>query len=116
MGDEPRWRVGRTLGRTLYRDGRCVGMVDTPELAAEIVAALNGAAPNDREAIAKSLEREANRIWNTQDRDYPSNVLDTVAWNIRMGASDLLTERRHPNGLGPEHPATPPTPEREPGR
>ena len=39
-----RWRVGRKLGRTLYKDDRCVGMVDTPELAAEIVAAMNEAA------------------------------------------------------------------------
>jgi hypothetical protein len=37
------WRVGRKLGRTLYRDDVCIGMVDTPELAAEIVAAMNGA-------------------------------------------------------------------------
>lgn len=51
---EPRWRVGRTLGRTLYRDGQCVGMVDTLEVAAEIVAALNGSAPSD---AAKQLER-----------------------------------------------------------
>lgn len=37
----PRWRVGRTLGRTLYVDDKCVGMVDTPELAAAIVEAMN---------------------------------------------------------------------------
>lgn len=37
------WRVGRKLGRTLYRDEVCVGMVDTPGLAAEIVAAMNAA-------------------------------------------------------------------------
>jgi hypothetical protein len=35
------WRVGRKLGRTLYKDDQCVGMVDTPELAAEIVRAMN---------------------------------------------------------------------------
>lgn len=35
------WRVGRKLGRTLYRDDICVGMVDNPELAAEIVEAMN---------------------------------------------------------------------------
>lgn len=35
------WRVGRKLGRTLYVDDVCVGMVDTPELAARIVAAMN---------------------------------------------------------------------------
>jgi len=38
---EPRWRVGRKLGRTLYRDDVFVGMVDTPEIAAEIVQAMN---------------------------------------------------------------------------
>jgi hypothetical protein len=38
---DARWRVGAKLGRTLYRDDRCVGMVDTPELAAEIVTAMN---------------------------------------------------------------------------
>lgn len=44
-GKSARWRVGRKLGRTLYRDDECVGMLDTPELGAEVVAALNGAAP-----------------------------------------------------------------------
>jgi hypothetical protein len=34
------WRVGTKLGRTLYKDGQCVGMVDTPELASEIVSAM----------------------------------------------------------------------------
>ena len=34
------WRVGRKLGRTLYKDDACVGIVDTPELAAEIVKAM----------------------------------------------------------------------------
>lgn len=33
------WRIGRTLGRTLYRNGQCVGIVDTPEIALQIVAA-----------------------------------------------------------------------------
>ncbi len=36
-----RWRVGRKLGRTLYKDEVCIGMVDTPALAAEIVARMN---------------------------------------------------------------------------
>lgn len=38
------WRVGRKLGRTLYRDEVCVGMVDTPEIAAAIIEAMNGRA------------------------------------------------------------------------
>jgi hypothetical protein len=35
------WRVGRRLGRTLYLDDECVGMVDTPEIAARIVETMN---------------------------------------------------------------------------
>lgn len=41
----PQWRVGTKLGRTLYRDGVCVGMVDTPEIAAEIVTEMNASEP-----------------------------------------------------------------------
>jgi hypothetical protein len=41
------WRVGRKLGRTLYLNEELAGMVDTPELAEAIVAAMNreGAPP-----------------------------------------------------------------------
>ena len=43
------WRTGRTLGRTLYiqtgeqpsKNDQCVGMLDTPELAEQVVAAVN---------------------------------------------------------------------------
>lgn len=40
------WRTGRTIARNLYRNDVYVGVVDTPELAAEIVAAMNGQRPN----------------------------------------------------------------------
>lgn len=39
------WRVGRSLGRTLYVNDVCVGMVDTPGLALAIVVAMNDAEP-----------------------------------------------------------------------
>lgn len=104
-----RWRTGRKLGRTLYREDRCVGMVDNQEVADEIVAAMNENAPNDRAAIAEAIGREANRIFHTPDKVYPSNVLDAVAWNVRMGLSDFLSERCHPSGVGidPVRSATP---------
>lgn len=35
------WRVGTKLGRTLYKDNELVGLMDTPELARAVVAALN---------------------------------------------------------------------------
>lgn len=45
----PRWRIGRSVGRTLYRmvgdeaskADVLIGMMDTPELAAQVVAAVN---------------------------------------------------------------------------
>lgn len=41
------WRTGRKVGRTIYRDEVLVGVMDTPELAAEVVAALNERARAD---------------------------------------------------------------------
>jgi len=37
----PRWRAGTKVGRTLYRDGVLVGLMDTPELAARVAEAMN---------------------------------------------------------------------------
>lgn len=36
-----RYRVGRTLGRTIYDGDTLIGMMDTPELGAMVVEALN---------------------------------------------------------------------------
>jgi hypothetical protein len=36
-----KWRAGCELGRTLYIGETCVGMVDTAEIAAAIVEAMN---------------------------------------------------------------------------
>jgi uncharacterized protein (DUF433 family) len=36
-----RWRVGSKLGRTLYLDDVCVGMVDSPKIAERIVERMN---------------------------------------------------------------------------
>lgn len=47
MGEQRReetqaaWRVGRKLGRTLYRHDALVGLIDDEETAAEIVAGMN---------------------------------------------------------------------------
>lgn len=38
------WRVGRKVGRTVYdADDELIGVMDTRELAALVVAAVNGA-------------------------------------------------------------------------
>ncbi len=51
-----KWRVGRSLGRTLYRNEVCVGMVDTPETAAEIVARMNQCTPTSHAPVERSPE------------------------------------------------------------
>lgn len=40
--EQPRWRVGKNVGRTLYLKDTFVGHVDTAELANELVNAANG--------------------------------------------------------------------------
>jgi hypothetical protein len=36
------WRVGRQIGRTIYdKNDTLIGVMDTPELAARVVAAVN---------------------------------------------------------------------------
>ena len=42
---KPVWRVGTKVYRTIYRDDVLVGVMDTPELAQQVVEALNGVAP-----------------------------------------------------------------------
>ena len=55
-----RWRIGRSVGRTIYRmvgpeaskDDVLIGVMDTPELAAWVVAAVNPGVPNPDYASA----------------------------------------------------------------
>lgn len=82
-GDEmsDRWRVGRTLGRTLYLDGRVCGMVDTPEMAAAIVAAMNATPPVPGKASKeqRALLREVLGVLG-DDQTVP-------AWSIGLCAA-----------------------------
>lgn len=50
------WRVGRKLGRTLYKDDVCVGIVDNAELATVIVRAVNGAPNADPKKVREAIE------------------------------------------------------------
>lgn len=62
------WRVGSKLGRTLYRDGICVGMVDSPEIAAEIVEAMDAVRARSANSVLvpadqlKALQDERDRL------------------------------------------------------
>jgi hypothetical protein len=56
---EGRWRVGTKLGRTLYFDDKCVGIVDNTYLACELVAAVNArAARTDYPRIVEQLREK----------------------------------------------------------
>lgn len=54
MPDVERWRTGRRVGRTIYRqhgpvpgdNDLLIGVMDTPELAALVVRAVNGILEN----------------------------------------------------------------------
>jgi len=58
------WRVGRKLGRTLYRDEVCVGMVDTPEIALAIVHAMN-----EREKMCSVCGKNPAAVCETCDEE-----------------------------------------------
>jgi hypothetical protein len=57
------WRVGKKLLVTLYRDEVFVGHVNSPEIAAEIVRAMN-AFEGLKDAARKGRERSPDR-WRT---------------------------------------------------
>lgn len=46
--------------RTIYLNGKLVGVMDTPELAREVVDALNGGGP--WKEVCKLLEKERNEL------------------------------------------------------
>lgn len=55
------WRVGSKVHRTLYRGDELVGLVDTPEIALEVIQALNARGRSLVQVAADSIEFEAQR-------------------------------------------------------
>jgi hypothetical protein len=60
-----RWRVGRSVGRTIYIGDELIGLMDTPELAQQVVEAVNELDRRDNEIddcrAAIDRERAAHR-------------------------------------------------------
>lgn len=83
------WRVGTKLGRTLYRDEVLVGMVDTPEIAAEIVAAVYAV-------------DEGRKFWDHVDSGQPAieREKETAA---RLAAANAEVERLRVELKGAHH-------------
>lgn len=102
-----RYRVGRKLGRTIYRDDVLIGMMDTPEDANSVVRALNNYqtsadvhALRDRlsmaatqvKALGKELDQERACVRDLQaalDRAYDrENGLVMERDRARLGRDD----------------------------
>ena len=49
---------------------------------------------HERRELARALGAEANRIYNKQEPDYPSNTLDIVSLNLLAGETEELSRRR----------------------
>ena len=47
---------------------------------------------HEKQLIIVAIGREANRVFQKAEKDYPSNILDRVARNLAAGRYDLLTE------------------------
>jgi hypothetical protein len=93
---ESRWRTGRKLGRTLYLDEACVGMVDSAAIASEIVAAMNAIeaaeAPSDDPAFLEAHVAEDTRQWKAHaDAAY--------ARGLASGERALAEERKKSSEL-----------------
>ncbi len=64
------WRVGTKLGRTLYEGEQLVGMMDTVELAARVVDAMNGAEVRKLKA-ALEMCKASEGSWHMAGPDRP---------------------------------------------
>lgn len=81
---EPRWRVGRKVGRTLYLDNHLAGLMDTPEMARRAVEGLNGA-----EDLHGELETVSGKWAFSQTR--LSAALDAIRCEARdCGCSERI--------------------------
>lgn len=91
MDNKPPWTQDDKDRRLIMHHGHLAAMASSEELAKDIVTTMNGQAPNTRAHIVRLLSREANRIYNNQEKEYPSNVLDTLANNLADGKTENLT-------------------------
>lgn len=93
---EPRYRVGRTLGRTIYDGDTLIGMMDTPELGAHLVDALN-AYDHDTPGRANSLyfvDRYHGRLILNDD-GIAIGAMDTEVLAVRAATALDVWEVTH---------------------
>ncbi len=93
LGERP-WRIGRSVGRTVYdaRD-RLIGVLDTPALARCVVMAVNAGAEDPRALPprprypARARASLELRAWQTSGA---SHDLGPRAWQALCGAAHRL--------------------------
>ncbi|HVL59807.1 MAG TPA: hypothetical protein VM430_00130 [Microbacterium sp.] len=108
-----RWRTGWSLGRTLYCDGICVGMVDRPDIAESIVIAMNASHATEAShtplagafvlAKGRIVSREEGQVmvrfshgyaWvNEADLEYDAEHGYRAGWSAAIQESAKLCER-----------------------
>lgn len=104
MGGGPvsTWRVGESMRNVVFKNGVAAGWLDTPELAAEVVAALNGRQPYEEPAV------EDWEIRQEGGRERSPDECPTCGDFVRPAKYD--TAGRHPRqydlcpGRGPKPP------------
>jgi hypothetical protein len=74
------WRVGRKLGRTLYLDELCIGMLDDPELARAVA-----------DGLALLEELGEGDLWQVR----------LVVWRLRLRALRLAALKQRPPPAAP---------------
>ncbi len=95
-GAQGRWRVGRSLGRTLYRDDELVGLLDSKDVAKHIADVLNHF--DVMAGVVAQASRELDEV--RHDLAHARFELD-IADTAREGLTRLLAEvkRRAPDAV-----------------
>lgn len=90
---EPRYRVGRKLGRTVYEGDTLIGVMDTPELGTLAVDALNAYDHVTRRQLTYFFPDGHCRRLILNDDLIPVGFMDTAELALRVvRALDLWVE------------------------
>lgn len=86
------WRVGRKVKRTVYIGDDLVGLMDTPELADEVVRAVN----NRRmvESAGRDIRADRDRLRSELARERETNADIRAGWDKALStAEEAMSER-----------------------
>lgn len=87
-----KYRTGRTIGTTIYRDGEsqpCAWAPNDPELAKKIVSMLNGRDPKNIPVSGDILRGKSYS--RMEDRTVTSSTATRVDWSADSGSCGSMT-------------------------